>query len=175
MMVLPIHSIGTSTSHGATAASPGEHLTPITRSLHPPPPLPHPNGFSTDWHTEQHAKCKPVSGRVEELERPLSHADVLNDWNFEAHVPPAVVGEILPIQTRLAQIVILEMLHVRVSPARRRTRQFALHHGPSARVKYSNKVCGLAGEFLLGHTSAVLSRLGESEVVDDGHGDCKSG
>ena len=124
-MVLPILSIDTSISPGATAAPPGERLTHLTRTLHPPHPLSHPNGLGTDWRTEQHAKCKRVGGCVEELERPLSHADMLNDWNFEVHVPPAVVGEILPIQTRLAQIVIVEMLHISVSPARRRTRQLA--------------------------------------------------
>ena len=157
------------------------------------------NGLGTDWRTKRwHAECEHAGGRAEELDRPLSRADVLNDWNpampdhtasfsaafqlrapppvstlecpilapvGEAHVPPAVVGEILPTQTRLAQIV--EMIHVASllhddvlddSPLRR--------GAPSAHVKYGSKVSVLAGDFLLGRASAALSRLGESEVVE---------
>ena len=139
-----------------------------------------------------------MGGRAEELDRPLSCADVLNDWHptmpdhtasfstafqlrtpppvstlarpvlapvDEAHIPPAVVSEILPTQTRLAQIV--EMLHVASllhddvlddSPLRR--------GAPSAHVKYGNKISVLAGDFLLGRATAALSRLGEIEVVE---------
>lgn len=126
---------------------------------------------------------------------PLTRADVLNDWNpnmpdhsasfnvtFNLRAPrrpvppplpkpvleervPTVEGQILPTQTRLAQIV--EMIHVASllhddvldeSPLRR--------GAPSAHVKYGNKLAVLAGDFLLGRASASLSRLGDSEVVE---------
>jgi len=66
---------------------------------------------------------------------------------------------------RLAQIV--EMIHVASllhddvidrSPLRR--------GAPSAPAAFGNKLTVLAGDFLLGRTSAALSRLGESEVVE---------
>lgn len=73
--------------------------------------------------------------------------------------------ELLPTQVRLAQIV--EMIHVASllhddvidrSPLRR--------GAPSAPAAFGNKLSVLAGDFLLGRTSAALSRLGENEVVE---------
>lgn len=72
---------------------------------------------------------------------------------------------LLPTQTRLAQIS--EMIHVASllhddvldDAALRRSAE-------SAPFKYGNKLSVLAGDFLLGRTSSVLSRLGESEVVE---------
>ncbi|EKM61466.1 uncharacterized protein PHACADRAFT_168921 [Phanerochaete carnosa HHB-10118-sp] len=72
---------------------------------------------------------------------------------------------LLPTQIRLAQIV--EMIHVASllhddvidrSPLRR--------GAPSAPAAFGNKLSVLAGDFLLGRTSAALSRLGENEVVE---------
>lgn len=72
---------------------------------------------------------------------------------------------LLPTQVRLAQIV--EMIHVASllhddvidrSPLRR--------GAPSAPAAFGNKLSVLAGDFLLGRTSAALSRLGENEVVE---------
>ncbi|KAG8900857.1 coq1 putative hexaprenyl diphosphate synthase [Tulasnella sp. 403] len=72
---------------------------------------------------------------------------------------------VLPTQTRLAQIA--EMIHVASllhddvlddAPLRR--------SAPSGPFKYGNKLAVLGGDFLLGRTSAVLSRLGENEVVE---------
>lgn len=91
-------------------------------------------------------------------------------------IPPPVPSEdavpalstnptLLPTQIRLAQIV--EMIHVASllhddvidrSPLRR--------GAPSAPAAFGNKLSVLAGDFLLGRTSAALSRLGESEVVE---------
>ena len=154
------------------------------------------NGLGADWRVKRwHADCEGAGGRAEELDMPLTRADVLNDWNpnmpdhtasfnvtFNLRAPqrpvppplpkpvleervPMVVGQILPTQTRLAQIV--EMIHVASllhddvlddSPLRR--------GAPSAHVKYGNKLSVLAGDFLLGRASASLSRLGDSEVVE---------
>ena len=80
---------------------------------------------------------------------------------------PAVAapGTVLPTQVRLAQIV--EMIHVASllhddvidkSPLRR--------GAASAPAAFGNKLSVLAGDFLLGRTSAALSRLGENEVVE---------
>jgi len=72
---------------------------------------------------------------------------------------------ILPTQMRLAQIV--EMIHVASllhddvideSPLRR--------GAPSAPTAFGNKFSILGGDFLLGRTSAALSRLGSMEVVE---------
>ncbi|KAG9013628.1 coq1 putative hexaprenyl diphosphate synthase [Tulasnella sp. JGI-2019a] len=73
--------------------------------------------------------------------------------------------QILPTQMRLAQIS--EMIHVASllhddvldDAATRRSAE----SGP---FKYGNKLSILGGDFLLGRTSTVLSRLGENEVVE---------
>jgi hexaprenyl-diphosphate synthase len=142
------------------------------------------------------AECEGAGGRTEELDWPLNRPDVLNDWNpnmpdhtasfavpFSLQPPrtarthptpppvpsknatPAPSTTLLPTQIRLAQIV--EMIHVASllhddvidrSPLRR--------GAPSAPAAFGNKLSVLAGDFLLGRTSAALSRLGESEVVE---------
>ena len=157
------------------------------------------NGLGSGWHLKQWAaECEGAGGRTEELDRPLTRADVLNDWNpnmpdhtasFQTsfslrpphppHRPPAPPSfppalavptvaaplALLPTQVRLAQIV--EMIHVASllhddvidkSPLRR--------GAASAPAAFGNKLSVLAGDFLLGRTSAALSRLGESEVVE---------
>lgn len=157
------------------------------------------NGLGSGWHMKQWAAgCEGAGGRAEELDRPLTRADVLNDWNpnmpdhtasFQsafslrpprpAHQPPSpppispTLGvptvasplTLLPTQIRLAQIV--EMIHVASllhddvidkSPLRR--------GAASAPAAFGNKLSVLAGDFLLGRTSAALSRLGENEVVE---------
>ncbi|KAI0756522.1 terpenoid synthase [Daedaleopsis nitida] len=157
------------------------------------------NGLGSGWHMKKWAaECEGAGGRAEELDRPLTRADVLNDWNpnmpdhtasFQssfslrpprpAHLPPSpppippALGvptvasplTLLPTQIRLAQIV--EMIHVASllhddvidkSPLRR--------GAASAPAAFGNKLSVLAGDFLLGRTSAALSRLGENEVVE---------
>ena len=157
------------------------------------------NGLGTGWHLKKWAaECEGAGGRTEELDRPLTRADVLNDWNpnmpdhtesfkstFSLRPPrpphqspppppfppplavPTVASplELLPTQVRLAQIV--EMIHVASllhddvidkSPLRR--------GAASAPAAFGNKLSVLAGDFLLGRTSAALSRLGENEVVE---------
>ena len=40
------------------------------------------NGLGTDWDSKKWAaECEGAGGRAEELDRPLSRPDVLNDWN----------------------------------------------------------------------------------------------
>ena len=156
------------------------------------------NGLGGGWHLKKWAaECEGAGGRTEELDRPLTRPDVLNDWNpnmpdhtasFQAsfslrpprppHQPPvpppfpppgiptvASPLALLPTQLRLAQIV--EMIHVASllhddvidkSPLRR--------GAASAPIAFGNKLSVLAGDFLLGRTSAALSRLGENEVVE---------
>ncbi|KAI0778669.1 isoprenoid synthase domain-containing protein [Trametes elegans] len=157
------------------------------------------NGLGSNWYRKQwEAECEGAGGRAEELDRPLTRADVLNDWNpnmpdntasFQSsftlrpprsplqpplpppfppalHVPTlAAPLTLLPTQVRLAQIV--EMIHVASllhddvidkSPLRR--------GAASAPAAFGNKLSVLAGDFLLGRTSAALSRLGENEVVE---------
>ncbi|KAK0449500.1 isoprenoid synthase domain-containing protein [Armillaria borealis] len=72
---------------------------------------------------------------------------------------------VLPAQMRLAQIV--EMIHaasllhddvIDESPLRRGT--------PSAPQAYGSKLAVLGGNFILGHASAALARLGDPEVVE---------
>ncbi|KAH9858285.1 terpenoid synthase [Lenzites betulinus] len=157
------------------------------------------NGLGSGWYLKKWAaECEGAGGRAEELDRPLTRADVLNDWNpsmpdhtasFQTsftlrpprppHEPPlpppfppalhvpsvAAPLTLLPTQVRLAQIV--EMIHVASllhddvidkSPLRR--------GAASAPIAFGNKLSVLAGDFLLGRTSAALSRLGENEVVE---------
>ncbi|TFK94982.1 terpenoid synthase [Polyporus arcularius HHB13444] len=156
------------------------------------------NGLGGGWHLKKWAaECEGAGGRAEELDRPLTRPDVLNDWNpsmpdhtasfqssfslrpprppHQAPTPPpfpppgiptvASPLALLPTQVRLAQIV--EMIHVASllhddvidrSPLRR--------GAASAPAAFGNKLSVLAGDFLLGRTSAALSRLGESEVVE---------
>ncbi|KAF7794344.1 hypothetical protein EIP86_005478 [Pleurotus ostreatoroseus] len=156
------------------------------------------NGLGGRWREKQWAaQCEGAGGRTEELDRPLTRPDVLNDWNpnmpddtasfsnafslrppkpphqppfpppFASEIMPALTASptILPTQMRLAQIV--EMIHVASllhddvidkSPLRR--------GAASAPAAFGNKLSVLAGDFLLGRTSAALSRLGENEVVE---------
>ncbi len=154
------------------------------------------NGLGSGWREKQWAaECEGSGGRGEELDRPLNRSEVLNDWNpnmpdhttsfstsfslrppspphtrltppiFTEDITPTLTSTLLPTQMRLAQIV--EMIHVASllhddvidkSPLRR--------GAPSAPAAFGNKLTVLGGDFLLGRTSAALSRLGESEVVE---------
>ncbi|KZT42684.1 terpenoid synthase [Sistotremastrum suecicum HHB10207 ss-3] len=153
------------------------------------------NGLGSSWH-QKLWESEQARGQARELDRPLTRPDVLNDWNpnmpdhsasfhvpFQLRPPPPIPTlqysrplhdppaqptlslSVLPTQSRLAQIV--EMIHVAsllhddvldVSPLRR--------GAPSAPALFGNKLSVLAGDFLLGRTSAALSRLGEYEVVE---------
>lgn len=148
------------------------------------------NGRGRDWAQKRlGAQCETIA-LAAELDSPLSHPDVLHDWNpnmpdhissfgrvfpLNAPIPPSRVFSelrndpnnepfLLPTQIRLGQIV--EMIHVASE----------LHDdvldGHSA-VPHSflhtllgNKLAVLGGDFLLGRASTALSRLDESEVVE---------
>ena len=72
---------------------------------------------------------------------------------------------VLPTQTRLAQIV--EMIHVASLLHDDVLDHADLRRGaPSAPATFGNKYAILGGDFLLARSSAALSRLGESEVVE---------
>ncbi|KAH9075841.1 terpenoid synthase [Lactarius deliciosus] len=147
------------------------------------------NGLGRDWNQKKWAAdCEGAGGRTEELDRPLSRPDVLNDWNpsMPDHtasftsvfslVPPrspnappsrpvAHDSAPLPTQTRLAQIV--EMIHVASLLHDDVIDHADLRRGAaSGPAAFGNKYAILGGDFLLGRASAALSRLGESEVVE---------
>jgi hexaprenyl-diphosphate synthase len=72
---------------------------------------------------------------------------------------------VLPTQTRLAQIV--EMIHVASLLHDDVLDRADLRRGaPSAPSTFGNKYTILGGDFLLARSSAALSRLGDSEVVE---------
>ncbi|CAL1694301.1 unnamed protein product [Somion occarium] len=97
--------------------------------------------------------------------RPIHEPPIPPPFVTDPNPTLASLPAFLPTQIRLAQIV--EMIHVASllhddvidkSPLRR--------GAPSAPAAFGNKLTVLAGDFLLGRTSAALSRLGESEVVE---------
>lgn len=73
--------------------------------------------------------------------------------------------DVLPTQMRLAQIV--EMIHVASLLHDDVLDRADLRRGaPSAPAAFGNKYAILGGDFLLARSSAALSRLGDSEVVE---------
>ncbi|KIM70106.1 hypothetical protein SCLCIDRAFT_102340 [Scleroderma citrinum Foug A] len=136
-----------------------------------------------------------LGSHANELDAPLSRADVLCDFNpsmpdhtasfhapFDLRPPPQRVyptppsspsslhvptlsHTLLPTQLRLAQIV--EMIHVASLLHDDVIDKSPLRRGsPSAPSAFGNKLSVLGGDFLLGRASAALSRLGSSEVVE---------
>ena len=81
---------------------------------------------------------------------------------------PAALADgaaVLPTQMRLAQIV--EMIHVASLLHDDVLDRADLRRGaPSAPAAFGNKYAILGGDFLLARSSAALSRLGDSEVVE---------
>ncbi|KAH7930439.1 terpenoid synthase [Leucogyrophana mollusca] len=150
------------------------------------------NSLGRDWDSKASAAC---TEHKDELDRPLTRPDVLNDWNpsmpdhtasfssvFDLHPPSRPKASspppsssllaslpphtlILPTQLRLAQIV--EMIHVASLLHDDVIDKSPLRRGaPSAPAAFGNKLAVLGGDFLLGRASAALSRLGENEVVE---------
>lgn len=146
--------------------------------------------FSLKTWAAEHARLTP-----DELDAPLSRADVLCDFNpsmpdhtASFHAPfdlcpppqrvyptppslpssphiPTLSHTLLPTQLRLAQIV--EMIHVASLLHDDVIDKSPLRRGsPSAPSAFGNKLSVLGGDFLLGRASAALSRLGSSEVVE---------
>lgn len=134
-------------------------------------------------------------GRGEVLDKPLYSSATLNEWNpsmpdhtesfakpFElrrttlttsSFNPPTPTPHIqstltntalpLPTQMRLAQIV--EMIHI-ASLMHENIHDAAKTSPSTSESPFGNKLSILGGDFLLGRASTVLSRLGESEVVE---------
>lgn len=155
------------------------------------------NGLGRDWRIKRwQAECEGAGGRAQELDMPLSRADVLNDWNpnMPDHTASFEMAFTLRPPRRPTPPPIPEPLYVEdltpslvgtILPTQRRLAQIVemihvaslLHDdvlddsplrrsAPSAPAKYGNKLSVLAGDFLLGRASASLSRLGDSEVVE---------
>ncbi|KAG8935656.1 coq1 putative hexaprenyl diphosphate synthase [Tulasnella sp. 418] len=88
--------------------------------------------------------------------------DAYQDLSWASNNPHFTI---LPTQTRLAQIA--EMIHVASLLHDDVIDKSSLRRAaPSAPFKYGNKLAILGGDFLLGRTSAALSRLGSNEVVE---------
>lgn len=133
---------------------------------------------------------------ADELDRPLSRADVLCDWNpsmpdhtasfesvFELKRPQSPVTKpdypfasssssripspVPLLPTQRRLAQIVEMIHVASLLHDDVIDRSPLRRGvPSAPAAFGNKFSVLAGDFLLGRASAALSRLGEMEVVE---------
>jgi hexaprenyl-diphosphate synthase len=155
------------------------------------------NGLGRDWPLKKWAaECEGARGRTEELDKPLTRSDVLNDWNpnmpedtasfssvfplrppipsaaptppkFSSDHVPTLVTPPLILPTQLRLAQIVEMIHVASLLHDDVIDTSPLRRGaPSAPAAFGNKLAILAGDFLLGRASAALSRLGDSEVVE---------
>ncbi|KAJ7606794.1 isoprenoid synthase domain-containing protein [Roridomyces roridus] len=155
------------------------------------------NGLGAGWREKRWASdCEGAGGRAEELDRPLTRADVLNDWNpsmpdtttsfqtvFDLVPPtppaerprmPLELGFAVPptlagtlLPTQRRLAQIVEMIHVASLLHDDVIDASALRRGaPSAPAAFGNKLAVLGGDFLLGRASTALSRLGDSEVVE---------
>ncbi|KAH9929717.1 isoprenoid synthase domain-containing protein [Fomitopsis serialis] len=124
------------------------------------------------------AECEGAGGRTEELDRPLTRADVLNDFNpnmpdYTAPPRPPRQPPLPPPEALSNGAPALSSPSACSPPNPPRTDcgddpcRSPLRRGvASAPVAFGNKLSVLAGDFLLGRTSAALSRLGDSEVVE---------
>jgi hexaprenyl-diphosphate synthase len=154
------------------------------------------NGLGKEWeHRLWRSQQEGAGGRPEELDMPLTRADVLNDFNpskaktsaqfshdfllslpsstsppleFQPSLlPPSLMSPslVLPTQMRLAQIV--EMMHAASLLHDDVIDESPLRRGsPSAPSAYGSKLTILAGNFILGRASTALARLGDPEVVE---------
>lgn len=98
---------------------------------------------------------------------PLSPPSRRAPTSGSSSTPAALADDaaVLPTQMRLAQIV--EMIHVASLLHDDVLDRADLRRGaPSAPAAFGNKYAILGGDFLLARSSAALSRLGDSEVVE---------
>jgi hexaprenyl-diphosphate synthase len=153
------------------------------------------NGLGAHW-SRKRWEAEADRGRAEELNRPLSRPDVLNDWNprmpehtlsfqapFSLQDPttplfinpqrPPLLPSRTPaltdsiLPTQSRLAQIVEMIHVASLLHDDVLDLSPLRRGkPSAPAEFGNKLSILAGDFMLGRASAALSRLGDSEVVE---------
>lgn len=121
-----------------------------------------PEGVTAKWEGRFSIK-EPVHPRLRSGFVPVP--PILQPLQASAAAALATPATILPTQIRLAQIVELihaaSLLHddvIDVSPLRR--------SAPSAPAAFGNKLSVLGGIFVLGRASAMLSRLGDSEVTE---------
>ncbi|KAF7347469.1 hypothetical protein MVEN_01502900 [Mycena venus] len=153
------------------------------------------NGLGTGWREKRWAaECDGAGGRAEELDRPLTRADVLNDWNPSmpdntssfssvfSLIPPGAPrprGPRSPPRScrprrRASRASWRARARARRDdtcgePAARR-RHRRVRPPPRRAVRppaaFGNKLAVLGGDFLLGRASTALSRLGDTEVVE---------
>jgi hexaprenyl-diphosphate synthase len=55
------------------------------------------NGLGQDWREKHSAECDGAGGRAEELDRPLTRAEVLNDWNPSMPESTASFGSVFSL------------------------------------------------------------------------------
>ncbi|KAJ4485632.1 terpenoid synthase [Lentinula aciculospora] len=151
------------------------------------------NGLGNEWEQKKWiAECERVSGRHEELDRPLTRPGVLNDCNpnmpddaasFQSLFPlqtPKILPELppLPSSYKINQMPTLVDPPI-ILPAQIRLAQLIemIHVASSLHDQVANetsspsdgtgnKLAILGGDFLLGRASTALSRLGDDEVVE---------
>ncbi|KAJ3797872.1 terpenoid synthase [Lentinula aff. detonsa] len=151
------------------------------------------NGLGDGWEEKKWiAECERVSGRHEELNRPLTRPGVLNDCNpnmpddtasFQSLFSlqtPQILPELppLPLSYKTDHTPILANPPI-ILPAQIRLAQLmemihvasSLHDQVANDTSSSsdgtgNKLAILGGDFLLGRASTALSRLGDDEVVE---------
>ena len=155
------------------------------------------NGLGGDWDKKLwEAHSAGAGGLAEELDKPLTRPDVLNDWNpsmpdettqfnssfalkpsrIHRHLRPTPPPQSSPktpilantvLPTQLRLAQIVEMMHTASLLHDDVIDASALRRGaPSAPAAFGNKISVLGGNFVLGRASAALSRLGDSEVTE---------
>ncbi|KAF9469698.1 isoprenoid synthase domain-containing protein [Collybia nuda] len=155
------------------------------------------NGLGGNWEQKRWgAEREASTGLSEELDRPLTLPDVLNNWHpsmpndtasFETPFdlrppgmhrvpdsppPPATRNQSLP---QLTSPPLLLPVQIRLAQIMEMIHIASLLHDDvidsctfeaEPPEGFGNKLSILGGDFLLGRASAALSRLGESEVVE---------
>lgn len=155
------------------------------------------NGLGKNWEQKQwEAQRDDATGRTNELNRPLTTPDVLDDWNKsmpdhassfssvfglrcptpypEPSIPPIVPID-FNLPPHLASPSVLLPTQIRLAQIAEMIHVASLLHDgivnqsdgqPQQNDSFGNKLSILGGDFLLGRASTALSRLGESEVVE---------
>ncbi|KAL1747194.1 isoprenoid synthase domain-containing protein [Schizophyllum fasciatum] len=154
------------------------------------------NGLGSQWSLKEWESRGGGEGSMESLNRSISPADVVNDWNpiipqhsaaFDPvfnmnlarprHVPSeppsnlptpfALAAPPTILPTQMRLAHILEMIHAASLLHDDVIDASPLRRGvASAPEAFGNKLAVLGGNFVLGRASAALARLGDLEVVE---------
>ncbi|KIY50236.1 terpenoid synthase [Fistulina hepatica ATCC 64428] len=155
------------------------------------------NGIGRNWGLKKwESECVGAGGSADELDRPFTPPDVLNDWNpcrpdttacFNPDFisserrprqsppeppdlfgqPAGLVSPPLILPTQMRLAQILEMIHAASLLHDDVIDRSPLRRGvASAPEAFGNKLSVLAGNFILGRASTALARLGDLEVIE---------